>query len=112
MSDRPQTPRNDPYDVSDIFNDFVNREVRVKEISRIHTSSIIGTYEYIEKIPHKDDPTLEAMRAFAKEKKLSSLRVMFADTTPSLDHVYDRVTVYLEKKDDGKWRVSQKIRLG
>lgn len=111
MKPLKKNTKKDPLDASHMFNSFAGLEVDVTETPMTHEFRSGEKFDYVDTSYADDEPTIVALREFAKAKGLK-LRVAFPDSMLTCDHVLNRATVRLEKSEDGKWRVSPKVRLG
>lgn len=99
----------DDATVREIFNHFAGVEVDVH--LRDKTMEIVGgTHEYQEQYLPDDEPTIKAIADLAAEHGLS-LRVWVHGTGGTFEEE-DRLNVFVEEGQDGRFRVANTFFLG
>lgn len=97
-------------DVSKIFNKFAGREIEMVETTKRYGSRIRGIYKELS-LKDPCDPTLTEMAKVAKENGLT-LRILWPGLAGTMEMRPDRVTTYIEKQLDGKYRISNRFDIG
>lgn len=97
--------------ISKIFNKFAGREVPMKEewktIEYMHIANSVLEVS----LADPNDPVIAEMQQEAKNNNLE-LRVLWPGLMTTADYNPHRVTAYLQKESDGKWRIGSHFKIG
>jgi hypothetical protein len=94
-------------DLTKLFNKFAGKEVPMTE-QCVRTKT--GGYTQVD-LADKNDPTLQAMEKLAKDNGLK-LRLLWPSMAGMMDFNPNRITAYIGKEADGKYRVSGEFIIG
>ena len=94
-------------DLSEIFKEFANKEVALKEthIEGKRRTNII--YD----MPEGKDPVIEGIKEKAQKQGLS-VRFWLPNAMGTSDAQPNRLNVYFDQSNNGKWHVSPHFTLG
>jgi hypothetical protein len=97
-------------DLTKLFNQFAGKEVPMTETTRSYGPGIRGIYREINLADPKD-PVIEEMKKVAKANGLQ-LRLLWPSMAGTMDFNPHRITAYIGKEADGKYRVSSDFSIG
>ena len=98
--------------IAEAFNKFAGREISVKEEKITFIDRDIVRQTRIKtRLTNSDDPIILEMEKLAADNGLE-LRVLLPDMQGIPDERPDRVSAYVEKAPDGKWRISSRFEIG
>ena len=98
--------------ISYLFHKFTGREVPLKEekISYTDDAGVFHNYTSID-LADPNNSTIQEMTKVAGDNGLR-LRVLWPQMKRAPDFAANRMTVSIEKAIDGKWRITDKFRIG
>ena len=97
-------------DLTKLFNQFAGKEIPMVEKTRKIGPNVKGVYLEVNLADPKY-PVLQEMEKVAKDNGLQ-LRLLWQGVVGTMDLRNDRITAYIKKGTDGKYRVSDKFKIG
>lgn len=97
-------------DISKIFNKFAGREIEMTETMKSYGPGIRGIYKEVN-LKDPNDPTIKEMQDLAKKNGVM-LRILWPGLAGTQELRPNRVTAYIAKEADGKYRISKNFSVG